>query len=344
MIKRLILTCPPGFEDIVVKELVENINESRATIRPYGIKGRVLAEVPNDAINLVMGMRSIHHVILYIDSFNIESSRSSLNMIYNNLKSIDFSPYLDSSKSFRITTERIGSHDYTSIDIQRVAGQAIVDSYNSKVDLKGYDVEIRVDVIDNVCLVGICLTKDSLHKRGYRIFEHPAALKPTIAYSMIRLACLKEGDKLVDPMCGGGTIPIEAACYMYGRIKIYGFDVNPRFIEGAKINARTAGVSHLITFDKVDCKKLSNKISEVDKIVTNPPFGIRMEPKQPISNLYKGFAREAYKVLTEKGYLVIITLKSGIMKKALLEAGFSITHERSVLHGEINTKVMVAVK
>jgi len=343
--KKLLITCPPGIEDIVKLELEELFGKINVTLKPYGIQGRVLADLPENCLSKVLLMRSIHHVIMFLDSFKIDFCKGSkLNGIYEGIRKIDLSNYLCPNKTFRVTTERIGMHDFTSMDVQRIAGQAIVDKYGNKVDLKNYDVEVRVDIINEYCIVGIAITKESLHKRNYRIFNHPAALNPAIAYAMVRLSNPKPNEVLVDPMLGGGTILIEAAYYTCGKVKLYGFDINERYIEGAKANAKAAGVESLINFSKGNCKRLSQLINGINKIITNPPYGVRMEPKEGIKKLYSTFTKEAYKAMEPNGRLVIITLKRKTMENSLLKAGFSIKHERQVLHGDIRTHIIVAVK
>lgn len=338
----LILTCPPGIEDIVELELRELLGGIHVERNPDGVEGRVLAEIERDELSKIYSMRSIHHVMMKLKSFQFDPGRDALSLIYEEVKDTDLSPILPRDARFRITTERIGIHDFTSIDVQRVAGQAVVDKYGNKVDLEDYDVEIRVDVIGDRCLIGASLTRESLHRRGYRVFEHPAALKPTIAYAMVRLARPEPQMTLVDPMCGGGTIPIEAALFMGERIKIYGLDIEDSFIRGARLNAEAAGVGGLITFIRGDCRILSRFLRGVDLIVTNPPYGVRMEPRGSIGRLYMAFAREAYRSMRMGGRLVVITLRGRRMEESLRGAGFSITHRRQVLHGEIKVSIIAA--
>ncbi len=338
----VILTCPPGIEDIVELELREFFGDIHVERPLVGVEGRVLAEIPEDSISRIYSMRSIHHVMKKLKSFQLDPGRDSLSLIYEEVKEADLSPILQRGAKFRITTERIGIHSFTSIDVQRVAGQAVVDKYGNKVDLENYDVEIRVDVIRDTCLVGASMTRESLHRRGYRVFEHPAALKPTIAYAMIRLARPEAGMTLVDPMCGGGTIPIEAALFMGEKLEIYGLDIEESFIKGARMNSEAAGVEGLITLIRGDCRFLSRFVRDVDLIVTNPPYGVRMEPRCSIEKLYRAFAREACRAMRIGGRLVVITLRGRRMEEDLRQEGFSIIHKRSVLHGDIKVKVIVA--
>lgn len=339
---KLLVTCPPGLEDIVKLEAYELLKTNYVEMKPFNVKGRVLLEIDEENLQNVFSMRSIHHVMQYLYAFNVPLDRSGLETIYRELRSLDLSNFLKSEKTFRITSERIGKHEYTSMDIQRYAGQAIVDSYGNKVSLKNFDVEIRVDVINDICIVGICLTRESLHKRGYRVFDHPAALNPVIAYGMIRIAELADGEMIVDPMSGGGTIPIEAALYMNGSIKVIGMDIVKRYVKGAVENAKSAGVDRFTNFLVSEVGNLPNILRNIDKIVTNPPYGVRMEPRYGIVELYRRFSEAAYRSMRDGGRLVTITLKRSSMVKSLTECGFSIVSERRVLHGDILTTIIVA--
>ncbi|MEM2920096.1 MAG: THUMP domain-containing protein [Candidatus Nitrosocaldus sp.] len=344
----LLLTCPPGLEDIVELEAKEKIPCASISKRHMGVRGHVLLHIEDgkynaDYMSRVLSMRSIHHVMRYIASFRIERGKDdALSTIYRNVSALDLGSVLNSSTRFRVTSERLGRHEFTSIDVQRASGKAIVDRFSSKVDLKHYDVEVRVDVIGEQCIVGIALTRESLHKRGYRVFDHPAALKASIAYAMLRLAEPSEGNILVDPMCGSGTIPIEAALSILG-LEIYGFDVNGIYIEYARANAEHAGVGDRIRFIQYDCRMLDNILTP-DRIVTNPPYGVRMEPSRGVRRLYLDFARASYRAMVDRGRVVVIALKHGMMKDILSSAGFAIIKDMPVMHGDLWTHVIVGEK
>ncbi|MEM4285860.1 MAG: THUMP domain-containing protein [Candidatus Nitrosocaldus sp.] len=339
----LLLTCPPGLEDVVELEAKEKLPDAHVSKRHMGVRGHVLLHLERDeCIAKVLSMRSIHHVMRYIASFSIERSKDALNTIYRNILALDLN--LDEGVRFRVTSERLGRHEFTSIDVQRIAGKAIVDRFSSKVDLEHYDVEVRVDVVGEQCIVGVALTRESLHKRGYRVFDHPAALKASIAYAMLRLAEPRAGNILVDPMCGSGTIPIEAALAMPTlNLELYGFDVNTIYIDGAKANAESAGVGRLIKFMCYDCRML-DRIVTPDRIVTNPPYGIRMEPSIGLRNLYMGFAKASYRAMVDGGRIVVITLKHGLMKSMLTSSGFNIIKSIPVMHGDLWTHIIVGEK
>ena len=330
---KVILTTCFGIEDVVAKELTEKSKSSKVIeLR----KGRVIVDVKR--LKPIFSLRSIHHVIKLLSIFKFDG----LEDISRKISSLDFSNEIKDCEAFRITCERAGVHNFTSLDLQRIAGEIIVKKYRKKVDLKNFDTEIRVDVIDDVCYVGIQLTRESLHKRGYRIFEHPAALKPTLAYGMLRISDLRKRDSLLDPMCGGATIPIEAALSIKPR-KIFASDRNQRYIEGAKLNAEKAGVADTIIFNVKDCKDMS-WVGTVDKIVTNPPFGVRIgRGRKFLRRLYFNFLDACKEVVEDK--ICLLSLKSSLFKYILKKhGGFKIVHERIVSHGNIHPKLFVLEK
>lgn len=334
---KLILTTCFGIEDVVAKELKEKDREAKILeLR----KGRVMVDVKK--LEPVFTMHSIHHVIKMVSIFRFKTIQD----ISQKLKETNLDDLLDAD-TFRVTSERACtktkySHSFTSIDIQKIAGDIILKKYKKKVDLENFDKEIRVDVIDNVCFVGIQLTKNSLHKRGYRVFEHLAALKPTLAYAMLRIIDLRKNESLLDPMCGGGTIPIEAALTIKPK-KIFASDKNEKYVQGAKLNAKNAGVLDKIGFETKDCKDMS-WVGEVDKVVTNPPFGVRIgRNRKFLKKLYSDFLKACNEVVKDK--ICLLSLKSNLFKHALKKHGkFRIVHERIVGHGNIYPKLYVIEK
>lgn len=204
-----IATTNQGLEDIVAEEINESFQ-----IKAYPGIGLVKFEGEFDLIYKVnLKCRTIHKLILLLH----ETKFKDLNDLYKEVKSIDFSEYIKRDHSFAVRTERIGLHNFTSIDASAIIGKAIIDSYKEikgirlKVNLDNPDIEFYCRIKHNEFLIGINTTGESLHKRGYRVYNHPASLKTTLACSMIKISEWKGREILLDPMCGGGTIPIETA-------------------------------------------------------------------------------------------------------------------------------------
>lgn len=336
---KYLLTTNPGIEDIVAAEVKEKM-EATVTYPFWGLEGRVLVETEAGRGELLR-LRSVYYVMREVGSFPVGTDRGGLEDIYRGVKGLDI-PEVEGASTFRVTSTRVGSHEYTSIDIQKAAGQAIVDRYGKKVDLKGYEVEVIVDVIGHRCWVGVNMTRDSLHKRFERPFDHMAAIRPPLAYAMLRMARIQPGMVLLDPMCGGGTIPIEAAQIYGPQITIYASDISRKALEGAIKNAEAGGVSDLITFKLLDARRIDREFPQVDRIVTNPPYGVRMGDWEGLKPLYSAFLDAAHRVLKEEGLLVIITLRAVSFRDMVSKKRtFTIAHERVVEAGGLYPHIFV---
>lgn len=336
---KFLLTTNVGIEDIVKKEIKENF---KAKIFPsfFGLQGRVLIETKEKNLEKIFKLRSIYHITKFIESFGVEGSKKGLEKIYENLKRIEIED-LKKANSFRVTAERIGKHEFTSVQIQKFAGQALVEKYNKKVDLENFDVNVFVEVVGTKCWVGVRLTRESLHKRFKKPFNHPAAIKAPLAYAMLRLAEIKKGEAILDPFCGGATLPIEAAQVWDGKIKIFASDINKGFLEGAKKNAKAAKVKRYITFKLADARKLEENFSEIDKIITNPPYGVRVG-RGNLKPLYSKFLISASNILEKDGKIVIINLKANSFRNIVFTTKkFTISHERVVETGGLYPHIFV---
>ncbi len=344
---KLILTCNPGTEDIVYNEAKNKLN---ARLVEYS-KGRVIIEIEGDLDDAIYNLKSIHGAYMLLASGNASSGREFLEKLKDKLRDIDFHKYVTPYMSFAIRAERAGTHDFTSLDIARVSGEVVIEEVRRKlgrrplVDLDKPSVVIRVDVIFDKYYVGLALSGEkSLHRRGYRVVDHPAALKPSLAYVLLMLSKSKKNDVILDPMCGCGTIAIEAALEIPD-VTIYCMDINKRYIEGARINALAAGVPG-IRFIVGDARRLTSHFSEesVDRIISNPPYGIRLSDPFRVKNLYRSFIKEAYSILKNNGTLTLITTEYSEVERAGKNTGFKLIHERFVAHGSLWAKILVFEK
>ncbi len=368
---RFYATLSPGLEDVAAEEIEEL--GGRVTEVRRG-KGRVFFEGDLKLMAKLNYMaRTIERIMILLTVERFET----LEDIYGIVKRLDFG-WIKPNQSFAIRPLRVGEHDFTSLDVGRVAGQAVIDSYMEskgvrlKVNLDEPDVIIRVDVIFDEVYVGVDTTGDeSLHRRGYRVYDHPAPLNPTIASAMIRLSGWNPKKSLLDPMCGSGTILIEAG--MMGRniapqklrdffqfVKIYGMDLLEevreetsklechdeimllgierfrKHILGGIRNAERAGVGDTVHFIQGDATKLC--VRSADIIVTNPPYGLRIAKKGVIEELYYGFLKSARDV-AEK--VVVITAEIEFMKNSISKNDYEVLEERWVKYGGLDTKVFV---
>ena len=143
----------------------------RAEEKPFGLDGYVLIESAQSFELLepiALQLRSIHHILHPLYSFALPQE-GALETIRREVAARAV-PQMDLARSFRVTSRRNGDHDFSSMDVQRAAGAALVERYACAVDLENYDVEVRVDVFGQTCLVGIQLTQKNLRNLIIKLF------------------------------------------------------------------------------------------------------------------------------------------------------------------------------
>jgi tRNA (guanine6-N2)-methyltransferase len=238
--------------------------------------------------------------------------------------------------------------------VAKVVGEAVIEAFSEKyglrppVRLNSPSIIIYAEVIEDEFRLGILLTGErSRHRRGYRVYDHPAALKPSLAYSMIRISGARDGETIVDPMCGGGTIAIEAALTFPGS-RIVCIDKNPAHIRGAKMNALAARVFNRIEFVVGDARRLPEILGEesIDVIISNPPYGIRLGDPTSVRRLYRSFLPAISRSLRGGGRATLITTESDYIINLLRKEVFrlKLSHIRKVRHGDLWASILVLEK
>ncbi|HDZ36532.1 MAG TPA: class I SAM-dependent RNA methyltransferase [Thermococcus sp.] len=354
---KLLLTTSQGIEDLAKAE-VENLLsrlgvQFRVEEKPLGVEGRVLAEVGEAfytdekgrkrelSVSTYLNERSrlLHRVIVEIASERFEGigedePERALKRIEDFVASLPVERHVKVSETFAVRSFRKGEHRITSVDISKTVGKAIFDRLSRfgtpKVNLDHPAVIFRAELVGDVFFLGIDTTGDSsLHKRPWRVYDHPAHLKASIANALIELA-KPDGGSFIDPFCGSGTIPIELALRGYpGRIM--GLEKFRKHLHGAEMNALSAGVLERIEFVLGDATRLSEYVESVDFAVSNLPYGLKIGRKSMIPKLYMDFFSELSKVLEKRG--VFITTEKRAIEKAITENGFEIKHHRLIGHG-----------
>jgi len=336
---RLMVTTIPGIEDTVIKEASEKLNLLESQLRFGGVGGRVYLRIPKRDIQRLFEMRSIEHIIQIIKTFSVKKTKNGLDEIYEELSRLA----IPLGSTFRVTCERIGSHDYTSIDVQRAAGQAIVDKYGTKVNLEDPETVVRVDVAHDLCIVGIQLTRTSLRIRYPRAFHHPSALNPVIAYAMLRYVDVQSGDRILDAFCGGGTIVIEAA-QVWENLEAIGLDISPKSIDGARRNSEAAKVKSKVKFivgDATRLEKFLPKGLKVDKAVSNLPFGIRSGRLKSLPRIYSGFLRSLRPFLNETSKVCLLTIHKRLLKSISEKLDYEMLESRQITNGGLTAHIIL---
>jgi len=350
------VTTSPGIEDLLDTELREIFRGEYLRADIGKGKGRVIAYLKGDnkIWEKINSLSLAHRAGILVSRASIRTSIEGLNDLKEIIMASIIVDYITPRTTFAIRAERAGAnHEYTSLDIARIAGEAVIKSVESKygsppkVELDYPEIIIHVDVIGNESYVYLSLTGDmSLHRRGYRIYDHPASLKPTLAKAMLILSQARDGEIILDPMCGSGTIPIEASLSFENSTNIC-MDISRRHLTGARMNAIAAGVLNRIIFIQGDARKIEEHVTaKVDRIITNPPYGIRLGNPKAVKRLYREFISSAYNVLRDGGSLTIITPEYKYVDKLIELMGlqFRKIHERKVAHGGLYPKILVYEK
>ncbi len=206
-----LVSCAAGFEQVVAEEL-RGLGYSACYLKPAKL---VLPEAGPDAcLPLNFFGRTLHRVYLLLGL----GRTSTLKDVRALAQAVPFHAYLQPEQRFAVRAQRHGSHDFTSMDVAREVGSAVVERVQAytgrriRADLDTPDVEIMAELSDDQLLLLLNTSGPPLHRRHHRAFQHFAPLLPTLAAALLRLSSFPNNvELLIDPMAGGGTIPIEAA-------------------------------------------------------------------------------------------------------------------------------------
>ncbi|MFA4640197.1 tRNA (guanine(6)-N2)-methyltransferase [Pyrococcus kukulkanii] len=348
---KIIATTAQGIEDIAKRELEKILSKFNVTHeikeRPLGITGRIFIRAEEKWYIdekgrkrqlsipeiLIENSRTIHRIIILLYLGHVKS----LEDIEEATSQVEVEEYLKRKESFAVRAERLGEHEFTSIDIARVVGKVIQNKTDAIVNLDHPSVIFRAELVGRTFILGVDATGDhSLHRRPWRVYDHPAHLKASIANALIELA--EPEGTFIDPFCGSGTIPIELALRGYGD-RIICLEKFKKHLIGAKMNALSAGVYDKLEFILGDATKLSLYVDSVNTVVSNLPYGLKIGRKSMIPELYMRFFSELAKVFDGRG--VFITTEKREIERAIEENGFQITHHRTIGHGGLNVHCYV---
>lgn len=271
-------------------------------------------------------LRTAERVLLKAGCFKAET----FDELFENTKAIPWETYIPKDGKFWVAkAASVKSKLFSPSDIQSIMKKAMVERMKSFYHMKwfeetGASYPVRVFLMKDMVTVGIDTSGVSLHKRGYRQLSSKAPITETLAAALIMLTPWKSDRVLVDPFCGSGTFPIEAAmmaaniapgmnrsflaedwanliprhCWYEAadeandlmqddvEVDIQGYDIDAEVVKAARQNAEDAGVGHLIHFQQRPVKDLRHP-KKYGFIITNPPYGERLEEKQALPQLYR---------------------------------------------------------
>ena len=301
-----------GFEEILSKELLklgaQNIEKGSRSVSFYGDKGFMY--------KANLSLRTAIKILKPIKSFKFKDQDDFYNKIYK----VDWEKYLDKDGSFLVSSivfhSNLFNHSkYVSLKVK----DAVVDRFRDlfkcrpNIDLIQPDLKINIHVNKNTCNVSLDSSGESLHKRGYKAFGTIAPINEVLAAGIILMSDWKADSDFLDPMCGGGTILIEAAmiaCNIAPNLnrkefafekwkdwdeelfelieksvikkavkfdyKIYGYDISGLAIKKAKENIKNAELEINIIVEKRDFFTTKKKNENNLHVLFNPPYNKRI--------------------------------------------------------------------
>ena len=271
-------------------------------------------------------LRTAERVLLKVGSFKATSYEE----LFENTKALDWENYIPENGKFWVKkASSVKSKLFSTSDIQSIMKKAIVERLKGVYGVSWFEEDgasfpIRVAFMKDVATIGIDTSGVSLHKRGYRKMTVKAPITETLASALIMLTPWNKDRILVDPFCGSGTFPIEAAmmaadiapgmnrsflaeewkhlvprkCWYEAideandlvdldvKVDIQGYDIDGDIVKAARANAESAGVADLIHFQQRPLSALSHP-KKYGFLITNPPYGERIEEKENLPALYK---------------------------------------------------------
>ena len=327
----LVVPCHFGMEAVTKREIYDLGYEITRVE-----DGRITFEGDAEAIcRANVFLRSAERVLLLVGRFKA----TTFEELFQRIKALPWEEYIPQDGKFWVKkASSIKSKLFSPSDIQSIAKKAMVERLKGvyKTDWfkeDGAAYPIRIFLLKDEVMVALDTSGDSLHKRGYRLQTSKAPITETLAAALIMLTPWRKDRILVDPFCGSGTFPIEAAMIAANiapgmnreftaeawtniipkqlwydaveeaedmvdkdiTVDIQGYDLDGEVVKAARENAKRAGVEHLIHFQQRDVANLRHP-KKYGFIITNPPYGERLEEKADLPELYTTIG-EVYKNL-----------------------------------------------
>jgi len=333
----LIATAAFGLESIVANEL-KKLGYENLTVE----NGRVDFAADLSAIaRCNLWLRSADRVLIKVGEFKALSFEE----LFEQTKALSWDDWLPENAEFPVEGKSIQSKLFSVPDCQAIVKKAIVEKMKIRYPRKWFEEDgpkyrIQVAILKDRVTLTIDTSGVGLHKRGYRKLSTEAPLKETLAAALISISRWKADRAFIDPLCGSGTIPIEAA--LIGRniapglgrnfaaenwaqipaalwhqarkeahdsilqhqpLGIMGYDQNPSVLDLARFHARQAGLHNLISFQQRDVQQLGSKY-KYGYLITNPPYGERLSDLNEAEELYRVMGRVFAKLDTWSFYII----------------------------------------
>ena len=362
----LIVPCHFGVESVLKREIIdlgyeiERVEDGRITF-----SGNLLAICRANVF-----LRTAERVMIQVGRVKAQT----YDELFEAVKALKWSDFIPENGKFWVKkASSVKSKLFSPSDIQRIVKKAIVENLKQEYGVSwfsedGASYPIRVFFYKDEAVIALDTSGESLHKRGYRYYTSKAPISETLAAALIMLTPWNKDRIFVDPFCGCGTFPIEAAMIAaniapgmnreftgetwtnfidkklwYQAVNeandkinddietdIQGYDIDGEMIEYSRKNAINAGVEHLIHFQERPVSGLSHR-KKYGFIITNPPYGERLEEQKSLQKIYTTLG-EKYKALDSWSAFIISSYEN--VEK---DMGIKATKNRKIYNGMIKT-------
>ncbi len=333
----LIATSTFGLESVVKKELI-NLGYNDLVVE----NGKVTFKATEKDIPIAnLWLRTADRVLLKMGQFKA----TTFEELFQKTKALPWDEWITEDGEFIVNGKSVDSKLFSISDCQAIVKKAVVEKLKTKYKTEwfketGAKFTIEVSLLKDIATLTIDTSGKGLHKRGYRTRSVEAPLKETLAAGLILLSYWNKDRLLVDPFCGSGTIPIEAA--MIGKnvapglnrnfaseewprvkkeywrdarrqawdlmlkdvkLSIIGSDIDEEAIKVARENAYNIGLEEDILFIRKDFRNFEFK-DEYGVIICNPPYGERIGERKEVSNIYRDMGKLFGKLTTYSIYVL----------------------------------------
>lgn len=318
----LVAPCHFGMEAVLKREITDLGYEISAVDN-----GKVTFVADAEGIcRANLFLRTTERILLKVAEFKAQT----FDELFENVKAVRWDEFIPKDGKFWVAkASSVNSKLFSPSDIQRIVKKAMVESlkgvyHTDWFEESGAEYPLRISILKDMVTVGLDTTGVSLHKRGYRKYTAPAPLTETLAAAILLLSPWKGERMLVDPFCGSGTIPIEAAMIAMNiapglnrefisekwsnlipkkewyevaeeaedlinhdaQTNIQGYDIDGEALKMARANAALAGVDKHIHFQQRDIINFSSP-KKYGFVISNPPYGERLSTKDEMELLYR---------------------------------------------------------
>jgi putative N6-adenine-specific DNA methylase len=277
-----------------------------------------------EAARASLCLRTAGHVRLVAGSFRAETFEE----LFEGTKALPWGQWIRKDYAFPVTCRSVNSKLFSLSDCQAIVKKAIVERLKSHYSISWFDekgpaVDIEAHIHKDIVTLSIDTSGEGLHMRGYRKLNGPAALRETLAASLVLLTKWRGDRPFADPLCGTGTIAIEAAMVARNmapginrsfaaerlewfpkeafaaerqrakdvvdtaaKLDIYASDIDSEAISMAKYHAKAAGVANDVRIERAALKDFTLSAPQ-GHLITNPPYGERMGDRKSVEALYK---------------------------------------------------------